>query len=72
MEGTDFEPFEEIQYKVLEDVIQALLNAYPNLSPNSITGHEHIAAGRKTDPGPFFEWDKLSEKLKTKLPARCG
>lgn len=71
MEGTDFEPFEDIQYEVLEEVIKVLLNTYPGLKPNAITGHEHIAAGRKTDPGPYFEWDKLSATLKTTLPARC-
>jgi len=71
MEGTDFEPFEEIQYKVLDEVIKSLLKTYPSLNKNAITGHEHIAAGRKTDPGPYFEWDKLNAALKAKLPARC-
>ena len=71
MEGTDFEPFEDIQYEVLEQTIKALLNTYPSLKPDAITGHEHIAAGRKTDPGPYFEWEKLSETLNAKLPARC-
>jgi AmpD protein len=71
MEGTDFEPFENIQYEVLEDVIKVLLKLYPSLKPDAITGHEHIAAGRKTDPGPYFEWEKLSEKLKVELPASC-
>jgi len=59
MEGTDFEPFEEVQYKVLKDVIQVLLKTYPSLKSDAITGHENIAPGRKTDPGPYFEWDKL-------------
>ncbi|MEE9310316.1 MAG: 1,6-anhydro-N-acetylmuramyl-L-alanine amidase AmpD [Cocleimonas sp.] len=71
MEGTDFEPFEDIQYKRLEEVIKVLIKKYSGLSANSITGHEHIAAGRKTDPGPYFEWDKLSEVLDSKLPAKC-
>ena len=71
MEGTDFEPFEKIQYAVLEDVIETLLMTYPSLKPDAITGHEHIAAGRKTDPGPYFEWGRLSKKLGTKLPAKC-
>ena len=71
MEGTDFEPFEVVQYEVLDDVIKALLIAYPALDSNSITGHEHIAPGRKTDPGPYFEWERLSVALKAELPARC-
>ncbi len=71
MEGTDFEPFEEIQYKTLNDVIFALLKNYPTLNSSAITGHENIAPERKTDPGPYFNWDKLSLMLKAKLPARC-
>ncbi len=71
MEGTDFEPFEDIQYDALDDVIKTLLKTYPSLNANSITGHEHIAPGRKTDPGAHFDWDRLSLKLKTELPARC-
>jgi AmpD protein len=71
MEGTDFVPFEEIQYEVLEDVAQALLKTYPSLKSDAITGHENIAPGRKTDPGPYFEWEKLSKTLKVELPASC-
>lgn len=69
MEGSDFEVFTNDQYSVLEDTIKLLLKTYKNLSAESITGHQHIAPGRKTDPGPFFEWDRLSAKLSTKLPA---
>ncbi len=71
MEGTDFEPFEDIQYEVLYKVIKALLGKYPSLKPEAITGHEHIAEGRKTDPGPYFEWDKLRKTFKVELPASC-
>ena len=71
MEGTDFEPFNEIQYEKLNHTIEALLESYPSLKPNAITGHEHIAAGRKTDPGPYFKWEKLSDKWKVVLPASC-
>ena len=67
MEGTDFEPFTDEQYDVLIPVIQSLLKEYPNLSADAITGHEHIAPGRKTDPGPYFDWSKLSTGLATRL-----
>ena len=70
MEGSDFEPFEQQQYDVLNAVIASLLKTYPSLKAEAITGHEHIAKGRKTDPGPFFEWDKLSEKFDVELPAK--
>ncbi|HIP81542.1 MAG TPA: 1,6-anhydro-N-acetylmuramyl-L-alanine amidase AmpD [Leucothrix mucor] len=71
MEGTDFEPFTKMQYKVLEKTLLALIKTYPNLKANGITGHEHIAPGRKTDPGPYFDWEKLSKALGAKLPAKC-
>ena len=71
MEGTDFEPFTHEQYDVLEQTLKALLETYSSLKPDAITGHEHIAAGRKTDPGPYFDWDRIGSALKTKLPARC-
>lgn len=72
VEGTDFEPFTDTQYQKLGDVIEALLKHYPNLKAENITGHENIAPGRKTDPGPFFKWDKISQKLGVALPARCS
>lgn len=59
LEGTDDSPYEEIQYVQLNAVIDALLAAYPTLSRQHITGHEHIAPGRKTDPGKCFDWTRL-------------
>jgi AmpD protein len=53
LEGTDFVPFEEAQYASLAALTAALKAAYPL---RDVAGHEHIAPGRKTDPGPFFEW----------------
>lgn len=69
MEGSDFEVFTENQYSVLQETILVLLQHYASLSADDITGHEHIAPGRKTDPGPFFEWDRLSKLLSRKLPS---
>ena len=60
LEGTDDTPYEDIQYERLNAVIDALLVAYPTLSREHITGHEHIAPGRKTAPGVFFEWSRLT------------
>jgi len=71
MEGTDFEPYTSEQYDCLELVLTELLNTYSSLSAEAITGHEHISPGRKTDPGPFFKWKKLSDAFSVKLPARC-
>lgn len=72
IEGTDFEPFTEAQYQRLELVLPELINAYPTLSFNHITGHEHIAPGRKTDPGPYFDWARLTNKFGVDLPADAG
>ena len=71
MEGSDFEAFSEEQYRALEETLDALLKHYPSLTAESITGHEHIAPGRKTDPGPFFEWQRLSKIFSVKLPAEA-
>jgi len=72
IEGTDFEPFTDQQYDVLEQTIQSLIESYSSLSFQRITGHEHIAAGRKTDPGPYFDWHRLAKRFGAKLPADCG
>jgi AmpD protein len=69
MEGSDFEPFTQRQYRSLEATIKSLLESYPGLSPEAITGHENIAPGRKTDPGSYFEWQRLERVLGVKLPA---
>lgn len=59
LEGTDDSIFEDIQYQTLNDLISSLITHYPSLSYEDITGHEEIAPGRKTDPGPFFEWSRI-------------
>jgi N-acetyl-anhydromuramoyl-L-alanine amidase len=58
LEGTDDVPFEAAQYQVLTRVTRALMATYPAISRERIYGHCHIAAGRKTDPGPHFDWKR--------------
>ncbi|GIZ50978.1 1,6-anhydro-N-acetylmuramyl-L-alanine amidase AmpD [Noviherbaspirillum aridicola] len=60
LEGTDFEAFEDAQYAALADLTAALLERYPL---TAVTGHEHIAPGRKTDPGPHFDWARYRKSL---------
>lgn len=60
LEGTDIEPFTIPQYRVLTTLTVALQKAYPL---TDVAGHEHIASGRKTDPGPFFDWALYHESL---------
>lgn len=59
LEGSDSTPYEERQYHVLAHIIGVLCRAYPALSPTRIAGHSEIAPGRKTDPGPAFDWPRL-------------
>ena len=59
LEGTDDSPFENSQYETLLAVIKALKEYFPQISPEKIVGHSDIAPGRKTDPGPGFDWNVL-------------
>ena len=56
LEGCDETPYSAEQYQQLVVVTQALMQTYPQLSVDRICGHEHVAPGRKTDPGPYFDW----------------
>ena len=59
LEGTDFEAYTDKQYQSLNAAVKALRRTYPQIQ-NRIAGHSDIAPGRKTDPGPFFDFSKLS------------
>ncbi|MBV8634938.1 MAG: 1,6-anhydro-N-acetylmuramyl-L-alanine amidase AmpD [Burkholderiaceae bacterium] len=60
LEGSDDVPFEEVQYRVLAGLTEALAAAHPL---RWVAGHEHIAPGRKTDPGPHFDWARYRASL---------
>jgi AmpD protein len=59
LEGSDHVPYTELQYRQLETVLAALRTQYPTLAEQAVAGHCHVAAGRKTDPGPAFDWARL-------------
>lgn len=63
LEGADDIPFTEQQYSVLASVSGALIAAYPQITDSRITGHSDIAPGRKTDPGPAFDWNRFRSLL---------
>lgn len=60
LEGLEGNSFETLQYETLASLCAALLEAYPVAH---IAGHEHIAPGRKLDPGPGFDWMQLQDSL---------
>ncbi|MDE0692089.1 MAG: 1,6-anhydro-N-acetylmuramyl-L-alanine amidase AmpD [Gammaproteobacteria bacterium] len=65
LEGTDDSPYEHAQYERLTGVLQALFLRYPQLSPSRVVGHAEVAPGRKTDPGPAFDWQRLMAAIAT-------
>lgn len=60
LEGCDTLPFEAMQYTVLAKLLNDLCERFPI---EDIVGHSDIAPGRKTDPGPFFDWARLRDEL---------
>ena len=59
LEGTDDLPFTEAQYTALIGLTLQLRAAYPAITSQRICGHSDIAPGRKTDPGPAFDWRRF-------------
>lgn len=64
LEGSDELPYEPAQYRALSTAVHALCRAYPSLAPERIAGHSDVAPGRKTDPGPAFDWPRLRALLR--------
>ena len=62
LEGSDDLPFEDAQYETLVHVTACLQQAYPQIQQH-LAGHSDIAPGRKTDPGPFFDWLDYRNRL---------
>ncbi len=60
LEGLEGERFETAQYEALAGLCAAIAQAYPI---HHVAGHEHIAPGRKHDPGPGFDWTRLRRSL---------
>ena len=70
LEGEDQKPYDERQYAALPRVLKAVAAVYPDIIAREIAGHCDVAPGRKSDPGPAFDWlrlyDALGETLENK------
>ena len=61
LEGADDVPFAEPQYETLEKLLAALEDRHGTLD---LAGHSDIAPGRKTDPGPWLEWERVRARAR--------
>lgn len=64
LEGADEIPYTEEQYRKLAEVTREIMAAWPAITRERITGHSDIAPGRKTDPGPAFDWRHFRRLLR--------
>ncbi len=61
--GDEQTPFAEAQYRTLERLLAEIRAAHPAVGPGRVVGHQHVAPGRKTDPGPHFDWERVRAML---------
>ncbi len=59
LEGSDYEPFTDAQYQTVARLVAEARRCYPAIRLDRIRGHEDVAPGRKTDPGPYFDWTRF-------------
>lgn len=70
LEGTDDIPYTPEQYRALAEVSTVICSAWPDITCDRITGHCDIAPGRKTDPGPVFDWQEFQQTLQAAQAAK--
>lgn len=66
IEGEDETEYSDAQYRHLVAILDALFLAYPDISIRRVAGHCDIAPGRKSDPGPAFDWLRLYDVIATR------
>lgn len=66
LEGADDIPYTEAQYRKLADIARQVMAAWPEIDTSRIAGHSDIAPGRKTDPGPAFDWEHFMACLQSR------
>jgi AmpD protein len=69
LEGSDFENFCDSQYQSLAILTSSLTAKYPIAD---VVGHQHIAPDRKTDPGPFFDWQRFQREFLAETLGQFG
>ena len=74
LEGSDDQPFQPAQYAALVQLTKQVKKVFPAITDERIVSHSDIAPGRKTDPGPFFNWEHYRLALLTHpgTPTRFG
>jgi N-acetyl-anhydromuramoyl-L-alanine amidase len=63
LEGSDNSKFSDAQYRSLAKVTSDIQREYPAITTERILGHSDIAPGRKTDPGPEFDWQRYKRLI---------
>lgn len=63
LEGSDTKPYCSEQYLSLKNLTHCIQETYPAILAERITGHQHIAPTRKTDPGESFDWQRYLGSL---------
>ncbi|MGI9235449.1 MAG: 1,6-anhydro-N-acetylmuramyl-L-alanine amidase AmpD [Woeseiaceae bacterium] len=63
LEGEDETAYDDRQYEALWAILRAIFSTYPNISAREVAGHCDVAPGRKSDPGPAFDWLRLYDGL---------
>lgn len=63
LEGTDDIPYTSEQYQSLASIARLTMMAWPEVTENRVAGHCEVAPGRKTDPGPAFDWSYFKALL---------
>lgn len=63
LEGSDHVPYEDAQYRTLTKATREIRARFPAIDAERIVGHSEIAPGRKSDPGPAFDWRRFRELI---------